>query len=376
MSDRVQLLPAIQQNCPGAFFQEHRAEMMSALGRVVDSGWYILGKEGDAFEREFASRFELGGAVGVGNGTDAITLALRGMGVGAGDRVATVSHTAVATVAGIELAGATPVFVDIAPDTYTMDPDSLARTLDARGPIKAVIVVHLYGHAANMEALLPIARKFNAALIEDCAQAQGAKLGHRYVGSMGDAATFSFYPTKNLGALGDGGLVAASDSELIRKVRMLREYGWERRYISDVTGMNSRLDELQAAILRIRLDYLEAGNLRRGAIAHAYNEGFAGSGLVLPVAKPGCRHVYHQYVVRHPERDSFQARLKQAGIGTNIHYPVPVHKQPAYVGRCAMDPAGLENTETAAAEILSMPMYPELSDEAVSRIVETLRSVS
>jgi dTDP-4-amino-4,6-dideoxygalactose transaminase len=376
MSDRVQLLPNILQNSPGAFFQEHRAEIMSALGRVVDSGWYILGKEVDAFEREFASRFELGGAVGVGNGTDAITLALRGLGVGAGDRVATVSHTAVATVAGIELAGATPVFVDTSPDTYTMAPDSLLRTLEAYGPIKAVIVVHLYGHAADMDALVPIAREFNASLIEDCAQAHGAKLGHRNVGSMGDAATFSFYPTKNLGALGDGGLVAASDSELIRKVRMLREYGWEKRYISDVTGMNSRLDELQAAILRIRLNYLEEGNLRRAAIAHAYNGGFADSRLVLPVAKPGCLHVYHQYVVQHPERDNFQARLKQAGIGTNIHYPVPVHKQPAYAGRCGMDPAGLENTETAAAGILSMPMYPELSDEAVSRIVDTVRSLA
>jgi dTDP-4-amino-4,6-dideoxygalactose transaminase len=211
-------------------------------------------------------------------------------------------------------------------------------------------------------------------VIEDCAQAHGAKLGHHYVGSMGDAATFSFYPTKNLGALGDGGLVAASDSELIRKVRMLREYGWEQRYISEVTGMNSRLDELQAAILRIQLNYLEEGNLRRAAIAHAYNAGFAASGLVLPLAKPGCEHVYHQYVVRHPERDSFQARLKQAGISTNIHYPVPVHAQPAYAGRCAMDPAGLKNTEMAAAGILSLPMYPELSDEVVSRIVDTVRS--
>jgi dTDP-4-amino-4,6-dideoxygalactose transaminase len=376
MSDRARIPPHIPQNSPGAFFQEHHAEIVSALGRVVDSGWYILGKEVDAFEREFASKFELGGAVGVGNGTDAITLALRALGVGAGDRVATVSHTAVATVAGIELAGATPIFVDIAPDTYTMAPDSLLRTLDAHGPIKAVIVVHLYGQAADMDALLPIAREFNAALIEDCAQAHGAKLGDHYVGSMGDSATFSFYPTKNLGALGDGGLVAAADSELIRKVRMLREYGWEQRYISNVTGMNSRLDELQAAILRVRLNYLEDGNLRRGAISHAYNTGFADSRLVLPLAQTGCRHVYHQYVVRHPERDSFQARLKQAGIGTNIHYPVPVHKQPAYAGRCAMDPAGLKNTEMAASGILSMPMYPELSDEVVSRIVDTVRSLA
>jgi dTDP-4-amino-4,6-dideoxygalactose transaminase len=340
----------------------------------VDSGWYILGNEVEAFEREFASKFELGGAVGVGNGTDAISLALRGLGVCAGDRVATVSHTAVATAAGIELAGASPVFVDIAPDTYTMDPDSLLRTLEAHRPIKAVIVVHLYGNVADMNSLLRITRKFNAALIEDCAQAHGSKLGERYAGSMADAATFSFYPTKNLGALGDGGMVASRDGDLIRRVRMLREYGWERRYISEIAGMNSRLDELQAAVLRIRLEYLEDGNMRRASIATIYNDGFANTSLVLPVAEPGCRHVYHQYVVRHPERDRFQEHLKQSGIGTNIHYPVPVHRQPAYAGRCAMDPAGLGTTDMVAAGILSMPMYPELSDEAVSRIVDTARS--
>ena len=346
---------------------------MAAVARVVDSGWYILGNEVKAFEQEFARKFDYGGAVGVGNGTDAIALALRSLGVGRGDRVATVSHTAVATAAAIEMAGAIPVFVDINPDTYTMDPESLARTLEASSPVKAVIAVHLYGNLADIPALQSIADKFGAQLIEDCAQAHGAKLGGRFAGSMTEVATFSFYPTKNLGAIGDGGMVVARDPERIRRVRMLREYGWERRYISDLPGVNSRLDELQAAILRMRLPYLDAANRRRAEIAAAYNDGLAGTELVLPMSQVDATQVYHQYVVRHPGRDQFQTRLKQAGIGTNIHYPVPVHRQPAYAGRCDLDPGGLRNTDAAAAQIVSLPMYPELADAAVARIVDTVR---
>jgi dTDP-4-amino-4,6-dideoxygalactose transaminase len=375
MSDDPQCLPNIPQANPGAFFQEHRDEVMSAIARVIDSGWYILGNEVRAFEQEFAQKFEYGDAVGVGNGTDAVALALRSLGVGPGDRVATVSHTAVATVAAIEMVGAFPVFVDIAPDTYTMDPEALARTLEALSPIKAVIAVHLYGNLADIPAILRIAKRFGAHLIEDCAQAHGAKLDGCYVGSMADAATFSFYPTKNLGAVGDGGMVVARDPECIRRVRMLREYGWERRYISDQAGVNSRLDELQAAILRVRLAYLDTANQRRVAISAAYNDGLADSGLVLPISPAGATHVYHQYVVRHSDRDGFQARLKQSGIGTNIHYPMPVHRQPAYAGRCDLDPGGLTNTDAVAAQILSLPMYPELSDAEVKRIVDTVRSL-
>jgi dTDP-4-amino-4,6-dideoxygalactose transaminase len=366
-------LPAIPQASPHAFFAEHRVEVMAAMARVIDSGWYILGSEVQAFEREFAAQFRYGGAVGVGNGTDAIALALRALGVGPGDRVATVSHTAVATAAAIEMVGASPVFVDIASDTYTMAPDALARTLDAFSPIKAVIAVHLYGNLADIPSLLQIADRHGAFLIEDCAQAHGAALGGRFAGSMAHAATFSFYPTKNLGAAGDGGMVVAGDAEYLHRVRILREYGWERRYISDVAGVNSRLDELQAAILRMRLPYLDAGNKRRAAIAAAYDQGLAGTGLVLPAVQAGAVQVYHQYAVRHPDRDRLLARLKECGVGANIHYPVPVHCQPAYAGRCGLDPAGLATTESVAGQILSLPMFPELSDNDVTRIVNTVR---
>jgi dTDP-4-amino-4,6-dideoxygalactose transaminase len=375
MSEAILALPNIPQMSPGAFFQEHRDEVVAAVTRVLDSGWYILGREVEAFEQEFAQEFSFCGAVGVGNGTDALVLALRSLGVGLGDRVATVSHTAVATVAAIEMVGASPVFVDITRDTYTMDPESLFRTLETRDPVKIVIAVHLYGHPANIPAIVEIAHRFGVRVIEDCAQAHGAKLNERFVGSMSDVATFSFYPTKNLGAVGDGGLVVASDPDRIRRVRMLRQYGWERRYISDVPGINSRLDELQAAILRVRLPYLKAGNQRRAAIAAAYDDGLAGTNLVLPTKRAGATHVYHQYVVRHPDRDQFQARLKQMGIGTNIHYPMPVHRQPAYAGRCELGPGGLDTTDTIASQILSLPMYPELSDATVTRIVDAVRSL-
>jgi dTDP-4-amino-4,6-dideoxygalactose transaminase len=375
MSEAIPTLPSIPQMCPGAFFEEHRDEVMAAMARVVDSGWYILGREVEAFEQEFAKQFNFGGAAGVANGTDAIVLALRIVGVGRGDRVATVSHTAVATVAAIEMVGASPVFVDITSDTYTMDPASLLRTLETRGPVKAAIAVHLYGHPADAPAILAIANQFDVRVIEDCAQCHGAKLNGRFAGSMGDAATFSFYPTKNLGAVGDGGMVVAADPERIRRARILREYGWERRYVSEVPGMNSRLDELQAAILRVRLRYLDAGNQRRAVIAAAYDVGLANTRLALPKHRSGATHVYHQYVVRHPDRDRFRARLKDKGIGTNIHYPVPVHRQPAYAGRFEIDPNGLETTDAVATQILSLPMYPELSDAMVANIVDILRSL-
>src|ERR1700733_13977011 len=221
MFEVLRPLQNIPQMSPGAFFEEHRDEVMAAMARVVDSGWYILGREVEAFEQEFARQFSFPAAVGVANGTDAIALALRSLGIGRGDRVATVSHTAVATVAAIEMAGASPVFVDITPDTYTMDPEALLRTLDRRAPINAVVAVHLYGHPADLAAILKIANKFGVPVIEDCAQSHGAKLNQRFVGSMAGTATFSFYPTKNLGAMGDGGMVVASDLERIQNVREL-----------------------------------------------------------------------------------------------------------------------------------------------------------
>jgi dTDP-4-amino-4,6-dideoxygalactose transaminase len=345
-------------------------EIANALQRVIDSGWYILGTEVAAFESEFARELGYAHAIGVANGTDALALCLMALGIKRGDRVATVSHTAVATVAAIEMVGAHPVLVDIDPITYTMDPVALERSLRAFQPVAAVIVVHLYGHPADLDAISAVTRAHGAKLIEDCAQAHGASAAGRAVGSRSDAAAFSFYPTKNLGALGDGGLVVTADAECMRRVRWIREYGWRIRYISEVPGINSRLDELQAAVLRVKLPTLRSGNERRAEIAASYDRGLQGTGLVLPTRRGDVTHAYHQYVVRSSARDMLRARLKERGIATNIHYPMPVHQQPAYAGRVAVDPGSLCETERAAREVLSLPMYPELTDQALGAVID------
>jgi dTDP-4-amino-4,6-dideoxygalactose transaminase len=365
----------IPQNDPRAAYLAQRAEIDAAIARVLEGGWYILGEEVAGFERAFAAWLGVGDAVGVANGTDALVLALRACGIGHDDTVATVSHTAVATVAAIEIAGAKPLLLDIDPATCTMDPAALEQALarPPSGPVRAVIPVHLYGHPADLSAIAPLAERHGAALIEDCAQAHGATWESRRVGGFGDAACFSFYPTKNLGALGDGGLVATRRPDIAERLRMLREYGWRARYVSDVPGINSRLDELQAAILRVKLARLDEDNARRQAIAAIYDEGLAGTGLVLPARDRRATHVFHQYVVRTPDRDGLRDRLKQAGIGTNIHYPVPVHLQPAYLGRVALGSAGLAETERAAREVLSLPMFPQLTDRQAEEVVAALR---
>jgi dTDP-4-amino-4,6-dideoxygalactose transaminase len=362
----------IPQTSPRAFFDEHRQEIMAAVVRVFDRGNYVLGEEVRAFEQEFARAFGFPDAAGVANGTDAVALALRALGIRAGDRVATVSHTAVATVAAIEMAGAEPVFVDIADDTCTMHPAALARTLEKVDGVRAVVAVHLYGHPADAPAIVEIAARFGARVVEDCAQAHGAKWNGQFVGTFGDAAAFSFYPTKNLGCAGDGGMVAANNVEYIEKVRMLRQYGWDSQRISHAPGVNSRLDELQAAILRVSLRYLDSGNRRRAAIAALYDSSLSGTGLKLPVRRPGATHVYHQYAVRSPHRDRFRERLKEQGIDTSVHYPVPVHRQPCWAGKFRIDPGGLETTESVARDVLSLPVYPELDDAMAARVVDAI----
>jgi dTDP-4-amino-4,6-dideoxygalactose transaminase len=357
----------------GAGTEAHRAAIDAGIRRVLDSGWYILGKEVDAFEREFAAWLGTRHAVGVANGTDALTLAIRASGVKEGELVATVSHTAVATVAAIEMAGAKPLLVDIEPGTWTMDPVALERALrQAPGRVAAIIPVHLYGQAADLAHIATLAQRHGARLIEDCAQCHGAMLDGKRTGTIGDVATFSFYPTKNLGALGDGGAVATNDETIAIALRELRQYGWRERYVSHLAGMNSRLDEMQAAILRAKLPALDAENKGRAEIAAAYDRGLAGTSLRLPARRPGGTHVFHQYVVATPERDRLIARLRERGIGTNMHYPVPVHLQPAYRGRVLLGPGGLPATETAAREVLSLPMYPQLTDAQVARTIEAV----
>ncbi|MGE0719648.1 MAG: DegT/DnrJ/EryC1/StrS family aminotransferase [Alphaproteobacteria bacterium] len=364
----------IPQTDPRAGYLERKAEIDAAVARVLSGGWYILGKEVAAFEQEFAAWCGNAHGIGVANGTDALVLALRGLGVGAGDMVATVSHTAVATVAAVELAGATPILIDIEADTYCMDPAALEAAFAREGGrIKVVVPVHLYGHPADMGAIAAIARKHGAHLLEDCSQAHGATIGGRRVGGFGDVAAFSLYPTKNLGALGDGGVITTDDGDLARRIRELREYGWRERYISAVAGMNSRLDELQAGILRAKLPFLDGDNARRRAAAAVYDRELANSGLVLPTVRAGTEHVYHQYVVRHPDREGLRQRLKDQGITTNVHYPAPVHMQPAYQGRTPVGPGGMAQTEKAQGEILSLPMFPQLSTEAASRVAAAIR---
>lgn len=369
-------LPPVRQADPGASYRAHRAGIDAAVLRTLASGWYVLGEEGRRFEAAFAQWLGVPHAIGCGNGTDALALALRGLDIGPGAAVATVSHTAVATVAAIEMAGAVPVLIDIEPRTYTIDPADLAAVLEAPPPglppIRAVIAVHLYGQAADLGALRPLCARHGVALIEDCAQAHGATWQGRKVGTFGDAATFSFYPTKNLGALGDGGLVATADPALADRLAALRQYGWRTHYLSDFAGVNSRLDEIQAAILSVKLPHLDAGNARRAAIAAQYDAVLTGTQIAPPVRRQGAGHVFHLYVVRTRARDALRASLGEAGIGTGVHYPVPVHRQGAYAGRVALGPAACRETERASAEILSLPVYPELDDAEVDRVVAAL----
>lgn len=354
---------------PRAQYLAHKEEIDAAVARVLDSGWYIMGRECEAFEREFAAWQGTSHCIGVGSGTDALHLALAALNIGVGDEVITVSHTAVATVSAIELVGAEPVLVDIEPYTYTMDPQALDAAITPRS--KAVIPVHLYGHPADMPAIMDIAERHRLFVVEDCAQAHGATLGGQKVGTFGHMACFSFYPTKNLGALGDGGGVTTDDAAIAGKVRLLRQYGWENKFISRIPGWNSRLDELQAAVLRVKLPHLDEDNAKRGIIAGIYAEELQKLGLGLPAPRKGVGHVYHLYVVRTPRRDHVLAGLREMGVGAAIHYPQPVHLQPAYK-RLGVS---LPETERAAGEILSLPIFPELNRGDVLSVTATLKDI-
>lgn len=353
-----------------AAYRRLQPEIDAAVARTLAGGWYILGKEVSDFESEFAAYLGVAHVVGVASGTDAVMLALWACGIGPGDEVITVSHTAVATVAAIELCGATPRLADIDPATFTLSPDALAAAITPG--TRAVIPVHLYGRPADMGAILTIARDHDLLVIEDCAQAHGARYRGQMVGTMGDAAAFSFYPTKNLGALGDGGAVATSRPDVAERLRLLRQYGWRERYISDLPGTNSRLDELQAAILRVRLQHLDEENGARRRLAAIYDNALDGSRAIVAETHSGDLDVYHLYVIRAERRDALQSYLRERGIGTAIHYPVPVHLQPAYA-RLGYGPGSLPATEEAAQSILSLPMYPDLPEESARAVAAAIR---
>jgi dTDP-4-amino-4,6-dideoxygalactose transaminase len=355
---------------PSAQFQSHQAEIEDAVLRVMRGNRYILGQEVEALEQEFASYIGTTDAIGVANGTDAIELVLRAMGIGHGDEVITVSHTAVATVAGIEAAGATPLLVDVDPDYYTMNPDQLEEVFSPR--TKAVMPVHLYGQPADLERIMSFCQKHKLIMVEDVSQAHGATWHGKKLGSFGDAACFSCYPTKNLGAIGDGGLITTSKPGLAKRIKMLREYGWRERYISEIPGRNSRLDELQAAILRIKLRHLDEDNSKRRQLAMSYTKLLNLTGLVLPKTRADAEHIFHLYVVKSRERTKALEGLKAKDIHAGIHYPVPIHKQSAYQRRIRTA-RSMIITEALASEVLSLPLYPELTYQQIHEIVQALQ---
>jgi dTDP-4-amino-4,6-dideoxygalactose transaminase len=371
----------IPQTNPRNNYLSHKPEIDEAIAKVLDGGWYILGQQLENFEREFASYLGTRHAIGVSSGTDALCLALKACGVGSNDLVFTVSHTAVATVAAIELVGAIPVLVDIETDFYSMDPNHLEESVkfhlshkaSKKGyHPKAIIPVHLYGHPADMMSIMEIAKRYGLLVIEDCAQSHGASLLGRKTGTWGDLAAFSFYPTKNLGAFGDGGMVVTNNPDFSEKLLLLRQYGWRNRYISEIPGYNSRLDELQAALLRVLLPYLDQENEKRNAIANIYDFELSTSSICLPKCHDQATHAYHQYVIRTNKRDDLRSFLNDNMINTGIHYPVPIHKQPAYINKLQF--AGkLSNTENAATNILSLPMYPSLGENNARCVTEAIK---
>jgi dTDP-4-amino-4,6-dideoxygalactose transaminase len=352
-----------------AAYQELAAEMDEACRRVMASGWYILGKEVAAFEEEFAAYCGVSHCIGVGNGLDALHLILRALDIGPGDEVIVPSNTYIATWLAVSYAGATPVPVEPDAATFNLDPSLLEAAITTR--TRAVIPVHLYGQPADMDAINGIARQHGLKVIEDAAQAHGARYRGVRVGSLGDAAGFSFYPGKNLGALGDGGAITTNDDDLAERVRVLRNYGSKVKYLNECAGFNSRLDELQAALLRVKLTRLDEWNDRRRKVAAAYREALAGNGLVLPFVPEWAEPVWHLYVVCCPDREAVTGRLDRSGIGWLIHYPVPPHLQGAYRDLGYRE-GQFPVAERLAREVLSLPMGPHLAPEQLELVVGSI----
>ncbi len=346
-----------------------RAELDAAIARVNDRGYYILGPEGEAFEREFAAYCGAAACVAVGNGTDALELALRALGIGAGDEVATAANAGGYATTAIRAAGATPLYVDVDDATLGVDADSLAQRITPG--TRAIVVTHLYGRMAEVDALARIAREREVPLIEDCAQAHGAARAGRKAGTFGVLGCYSFYPTKNLGALGDAGALVTGDTALAARIAELRTYGWRGKYrVAASGGMNSRMDEVQAAALRVKLPRLDAWNARRREIARRYRASIANPAIALP-PEPDASDVVHLYVVRARARDALRAHLAEAGVATDVHYPVPDHRQAGWNGTAS---PSLVRTERACAEVLTLPCYPELTEAEIAAVAAACNS--
>ena len=342
-----------------------KTEIDEAISRVFDRGWFILGENVESFEKEFADYCGTGFAIGVGSGTEALHLALLACDVRAGDEIITVPNTAVPTVSAISFANASATFVDIDPRSYTMDPSKIEEKITSK--TKVILPVHLYGHPADMDAITDIAKNYNLKVIEDACQAHGAKYKDRKVGALGDVGCFSFYPSKNLGAFGDGGMIVTNDETLAHKLRLLRNYGQEKRYHHTLKGFNSRLDEMQAAILRVKLKYLDGWNEKRRKIAQDYCNLIESDSIIKPTEEDFAYHIFHLFVIRCKHRNQLQAYLNQKGIQTLIHYPIPIHLQQAYA-ELELGKGSYPISEEYAEQILSLPMFPELVDEEIEAI--------
>jgi dTDP-4-amino-4,6-dideoxygalactose transaminase len=356
---------------PAAEYRELQGEIDAAVRRVLASGRYILGPEGQALERELAEYVGAPHAIGVASGTDALHLALRAAGIGPGDEVVLPAFTFVATAEAVSYVGATPVFADIDAETFCIEPRSLENSLTPRS--RAVIAVHLYGQTAPLAQIAEVCRERRLVLIEDCAQSLGADEGGRRAGAWGDFGCFSFYPTKNLAAAGDAGMVTAREAQAAERIRTLRHHGSRQSYLHEVLGYNSRLDEIQAAILRVKLAHLERFNAARTQAARLYTELLAGSELALPKAHGRGRHVWHQYTVKSARRDALRAALSDSGVASMIYYPVPLHRQPLYAQQSGG--LALPATEEAARTVLSLPMYAQLGEAGVRRVCAALQAV-
>ena len=350
-----------------------RDELVEAFRRVLESSAFVLGPELAAFERQFAAYCEVPHALGVGSGTEAIALALRALGVGLGDSVLLPAFTFIGTAEAVCHTGARPVFVDIEPQTLTLDPAALRAAIEKHHNVRAVIPVHLYGQVAAMHEIAAVAKETGAVVVEDAAQAHGARYHGRRAGSLAAIACFSFYPSKNLGALGDGGAITTGDADLATRVALLRDHGQHKKYMHDMVGFTARLDGVQAAWLSVKLRYLEQWNVRRRAIAQMYDNALRDlPGISPPITAAGREHVYYLYVARCSRRDALKAHLDACGIAAAIHYPVPLHLQPAFA-HLGYRPGDFPVAEAAAREVLALPLYPEMSDAAVAEVYETVR---
>jgi dTDP-4-amino-4,6-dideoxygalactose transaminase len=354
-----------------ATYLELKPEIDEAVARVLSSGWYLLGNEIQAFEREYAAFVGVKHCIGVANGLDALFLSLRAKGIGAGDEVIVPSNTYIATWLAVTMTGAIPVPVEPVETTYNIDPSLLKAAITTH--TKAIIAVHLYGQTADMDSILEVAKQHGLFVLEDAAQSHGATYKGRQAGALGDAAGWSFYPGKNLGAFGDAGAITTNDNDLAEKLRVLRNYGSKIKYINETQGVNSRLDEIQAAVLRVKLQHLNSWNERRGQIAHLYLEGLKDTSLILPFVPDWVNPAWHVFVIRHPDRDRVRAALEKEGIGTLIHYPIPPHLQDAY-SSLNFKQGSFPISEIIHQEVLSLPIGPHLSLEDANRVVQVLRA--